>query len=74
VTAKISGGRTLALIIDNQWLGWVAAQRSAHVQRLLKMQNPRIAEVNIDDIVDNRFIRKLDESGFFDRIYDSAGR
>ncbi len=44
------------------------------MQRLLKMQNPRIAEVNIDDIVDNRFIRKLDESGFFDRIYDSAGR
>jgi hypothetical protein len=34
----------------------------------------RIGEVNIDDLVDNRFIRKPDESGFFDRIYGSAGR
>jgi hypothetical protein len=45
-----------------------------NVQRLLKTQNPRIADVNVDDLVDNRFIRKLDESGFFDRIYGSAGR
>jgi hypothetical protein len=40
-----------------------------NVQRLLKTQNPRIAEINVDDLVDNRYIRKLDESGFFDRIY-----
>ena len=45
-----------------------------HVQRLLKTQTPRIGEVNIDDLVDNRYIRKLDESGFFDRIYGNAGR
>ena len=40
-----------------------------NVQRLLKTQNPRIGEVNVDDPVDSRYIRKLDESGFFDRIY-----
>jgi ABC-type nitrate/sulfonate/bicarbonate transport system substrate-binding protein len=40
-----------------------------NVQRLLKTQNPRIADVNVDDLVDNRYIRKLDESGFFERIY-----
>jgi hypothetical protein len=45
-----------------------------NVQRLLKIQNPRIGEVNVDDLVDSRFIRKLDESGFFDRIYSNAGR
>ncbi len=44
------------------------------MQRLLKTQTPGCGEVNIDDIVDNRFIRKLDESGFFDRIYGNAGR
>ena len=44
------------------------------VQRLLKTQNPRIAEVNVDDLVNNRFIRKLDESGFFERVYSNAGR
>ncbi len=40
-----------------------------NLQRLLKTQNPRIAEVNVEDLVDNRYIRKLDESGFFERIY-----
>lgn len=46
-----------------------AIEGMRNVQRLLKTQNPRVGEVNIDDLVDNRFIRKLDESGFFERIY-----
>ena len=46
-----------------------AIEGMCNVQRLLKTQNPRIGKVNVEDIVDNRFIRKLDESGFFDRIY-----
>ena len=46
-----------------------AIEGMRNVQRLLKTQNPRIAEVNVDDLVDNRFIRRLDETGFFDRIY-----
>jgi hypothetical protein len=41
-----------------------ASEGMRNVQRLLKKQNPRIAEVNIDDLVDSRFIRKLDESVF----------
>jgi ABC-type nitrate/sulfonate/bicarbonate transport system substrate-binding protein len=44
-----------------------------NVQRLTKVQNPRIAEVNVEDLVDNRFIRKLDESGFIDRLYGTSG-
>jgi hypothetical protein len=51
-----------------------AIEGMRNMQRLLKTQNPRIADVNVDDLVDNRFIRKLDESGFFERIYGSAGR
>jgi hypothetical protein len=45
-----------------------------NVQRLLKTQNPRIGDINVEDLVDNRYIRKLDESGFFDRVYGNAGR
>ena len=40
-----------------------------NVQRLLKTQNPKIGELNIEDLIDNRQIRKLDESGFIDRLY-----
>ena len=46
-----------------------AVEGMRNVQRLLKAENPCIAEVNVDDLVDNRYVRKLDESGFFDRIY-----
>ena len=46
-----------------------AVEGMRNVQRLLKTQNPRIGEVNIEDLVDNRYSRKLDERGFFDRIY-----
>ena len=46
-----------------------AVEGMRNVQRLLKTQNPRIGEVNVDDLSDNRYIRKLDESGFFERIY-----
>ena len=40
-----------------------------NVQRLLKTQNPRIGDVNIEELIDNRFMRKLDDSGFIDRLY-----
>jgi ABC-type nitrate/sulfonate/bicarbonate transport system substrate-binding protein len=44
-----------------------------NVQRLLKVQNPRIGEVDIEELIDNRFMRKLDESGFIDRLYTAPG-
>ena len=30
-------------------------------------------DVNVEDLVDNRFNRKLDESGFIDRLYGTSG-
>jgi len=38
-------------------------------QRLMAQQNPKIAALKVDDLVDARFVRKLDESGFIDRLY-----
>jgi len=46
-----------------------AIEGMRNVQRLLKTQNPRIGDVNIDDLVDNRYIRRLEASGFFEQIY-----
>ncbi|HEX9142652.1 MAG TPA: ABC transporter substrate-binding protein, partial [Candidatus Binatia bacterium] len=50
----------------------VAGMRN--VQRLLKTQNPRIGDINIEDLIDNRFMRKIDESGFIDRLYSTSAR
>ncbi|MSP40950.1 MAG: ABC transporter substrate-binding protein [Deltaproteobacteria bacterium] len=46
-----------------------AIEGMRNVQRLPKTQNPRIGEVNVEDLIDKRYIKKLDESGFFERIY-----
>jgi ABC-type nitrate/sulfonate/bicarbonate transport system substrate-binding protein len=40
-----------------------------NVQRLMKVQSPKIGDVKIEDLVDSRFIRKLDESGFIDGLF-----
>ncbi len=45
-----------------------------NIQRLLKGQNPRIGDINLEELVDARFMRKLDESGFIDRLYATPGR
>ncbi len=44
-----------------------------NLQRLLKPRNPKIAEVKVEDVVDNRIMRKLDESGFIDRAFAAQG-
>ena len=38
-------------------------------QRFMAQQNPKIAALKVEDLVDPRFVRKLDESGFIDRLY-----
>ncbi len=44
-----------------------------NVQRMLKMRNPKIGEVKAEDVIDNRIMRKLDESGFIERAYATYG-
>jgi len=44
-----------------------------HVQRLMKVQNPKIGDVKLDDINDARLIKKLDDSGFIDKAYAAHG-
>ncbi|HYA28486.1 MAG TPA: hypothetical protein VEI95_06675, partial [Acidobacteriota bacterium] len=44
-----------------------------NIQRLMKGQNSKLAQLNVEDVIDNRFVRKLDESGFIDKMYASYG-
>jgi NitT/TauT family transport system substrate-binding protein len=44
-----------------------------NLQRLLKPRNPKIGEVKVEDVVDNRIMRKLDESGFIERTFTAQG-
>jgi hypothetical protein len=40
-----------------------------NAQRLMAQQNPKIAALKVEELTDARFVRKLDESGFIDRLY-----
>jgi NitT/TauT family transport system substrate-binding protein len=40
-----------------------------NVQRLMASSNPRVGEVKLEDILDRSIMRKLDDSGFIDRMY-----
>jgi ABC-type nitrate/sulfonate/bicarbonate transport system substrate-binding protein len=40
-----------------------------NMHRFVKAQNPQIAGVRVQDVIDDRVIRKLDESGFIDEVY-----
>jgi len=40
-----------------------------NAQRLMAQQNPKIATLKVEELIDARFVRKLDESGFIDRLY-----
>ncbi len=42
-----------------------------NAQRLMKSLNPLVAEVRVEDLIESRYIRKLDESGFIDQLYMS---
>jgi ABC-type nitrate/sulfonate/bicarbonate transport system substrate-binding protein len=44
-----------------------------NAQRLLKPRNPKVGEVKAEDVIDNRLMRKLDDSGFIDKLYAFYG-
>jgi len=36
---------------------------------LMMSSNPRVGEVKLEEIIDRSIMRKLDDSGFIDRLY-----
>ena len=57
--------------VDRKPLASLEGMRN--LQRLLRPRNPKIGEVKVEDVIDNRIMRKLDESGFIDRTYAAQG-
>lgn len=40
-----------------------------NIQRMMGTLNPKVKGIRVEDVIDNRFIRKLDESGYIDALY-----
>jgi hypothetical protein len=39
----------------------------------MKIRSPKVGELKIEDVIDNRIMRKLDESGFIECAYAAQG-
>lgn len=57
--------------VDRKPFASLEGMRNLH--RLLRPRNPKIADVKVEDVVDNRIMRKLDESGFIDKTFAAYG-
>ena len=44
-----------------------------NIQRLMKLRSPSVEKVKVEDMIDDRILRRLDQSGFIDRIYAAQG-
>ena len=44
-----------------------------NIRRLMATQNPKAANVKIEDLIDNRLIRKLDENGYIEKAGAAYG-
>ncbi len=66
-TAVEDGYQDQMLVLNRKPYPTLEGMRNA--QRLMALQNPKIGSVKVEDIVDARFVKKLDESGFIDSLY-----
>jgi len=57
--------------VDRRPLASMEGMRN--LQRLLRPRNPKIGDVKVEDVIDNRIMRKLDESGFINQAYAAQG-
>ena len=43
-----------------------------NAQRLMKGRNPKLETIKVEELVDDKILRRLDDSGFFDRLSANA--
>jgi NitT/TauT family transport system substrate-binding protein len=44
-----------------------------NIVRLMKTRNPKVAKIKPEDVIDDRILKKLDESGFIEQTYAKYG-
>jgi hypothetical protein len=44
-----------------------------NIKRLMAVQSPKAANVKVEELIDARLIRKLDENGYMDKVAVSYG-
>jgi ABC-type nitrate/sulfonate/bicarbonate transport system substrate-binding protein len=65
------GYRDLVQISDPK--PYVSLEGLRNIQRLIKIQNPVIGTIKVDELIDNRPLKKLEDGGFLQRTYSAYG-
>jgi NitT/TauT family transport system substrate-binding protein len=70
-TAAESGYQAFLARVNRKPYGSVAAMQN--LQRVMALNDPKVLNVKVELLIEDRFVRKLDESGVIDRLYSSYG-
>ena len=65
------GYRDLVQISDSK--PYVSLDGLRNIQRLIKIQNPIVGNVKVEDLIDNRPLKKLEDSGFIQKTFSAYG-
>jgi hypothetical protein len=57
------------LLVGLERKPYAALDGLRNIQRVMATINANANRAKVDDIIDNRIVRKLDESGFIDGLY-----
>jgi len=68
--AEVAYQEVLARVTLKPYVSVAVAQR---YQRALAVNDPKVLSVKVEELLDERFVRQLDENGAMDRLYDSYG-
>jgi len=52
---------------------YVSVQHLKSIQEVMGLAVPSVLSINVADVIEERFVRGLDESGRLDRLYDTYG-
>ena len=52
---------------------YVSIEAMRTLQRLLKTQNPKIGDIKVETLIDSSVVKKIDDSGFFEKLYAEYG-
>ena len=52
---------------------YAAADRLRNLQKIMAFHEPGVLSLHVEDLIEDRFVRSLDEGGVIDRIYASYG-
>jgi hypothetical protein len=44
-----------------------------NMQRVMALNDPKMLNVKVEDLFEDRFVRKLDQSGVIDQLYSTYG-